>query len=61
MQPYANRVIIELTGDPNETRGGIALPDNAQIHDGMMSGKVTAVGPGRPNMHGNLMNVRCRR
>ncbi len=45
IQPLADRVVLELVDETQQTSGGIFIPDSAR--EKPQSAKVIAVGPGR--------------
>lgn len=53
LQPLSNLVIIRRDKPPEETPGGILLPDSAKKP--LNRGKVIAVGPGKRTDHGELI------
>jgi chaperonin GroES len=47
LKPLADRVVLEVLNDTEQTAGGIYIPDTAR--EKPQRGKVLAVGPGRLN------------
>lgn len=45
LKPLGDKIIVEIVEEPQQTAGGIFLPDTAK--EKSQRGKVTAVGPGK--------------
>ncbi|MCA9836743.1 MAG: co-chaperone GroES [Trueperaceae bacterium] len=45
LRPLGDKIIVEIVEEPQQTAGGIFLPDTAK--EKSQRGKVTAVGPGK--------------
>jgi chaperonin GroES len=52
MMPLNDRVVVEKKPLAKQSKGGIFLP-NGDDSEGLATGKVIAVGPGRYTMYGN--------
>ena len=50
VQPLADRVVVSPLEEEEEMRGGLYIPDTAK--EKPQSGKIVAVGPGKPSEEG---------
>ena len=50
--PLADRVVVRSLEDPEQTRGGLFIPDSAK--EKPQQGEIVAVGPGAPDDKGHV-------
>ncbi|NBO24745.1 MAG: co-chaperone GroES [Chlamydiae bacterium] len=55
LKPIGNRVVVKRMEQQETSKGGILLPDSAKKKQ--ETAKVVAVGPGRPNKDGHMIEV----
>jgi len=60
IKPLADRVLIEPISAEEKTESGIILPDTAE-KERPEQGKVIAVGPGRPDKHGEFIKMSVKK
>ncbi len=58
IKPLADRVVLEVLNDTEQTAGGIYIPDTAR--EKPQQGIVLAVGPGRLNDNGNREELQVK-
>ena len=58
IKPLADRVVLEVLNDTEQTAGGIYIPDTAR--EKPQQGIVLAVGPGRLNDNGNREEMQVK-
>ena len=55
LRPLGDRVLVKRVEQEEQTRGGIILPDSAKQKQEV--GEVVAVGPGKKDKDGNLIEM----
>lgn len=58
LKPLGDRIVVETLPAEEKTAGGIILPDTAQ--EKPMTGKVIAVGPGKPLDNGKVIPLEVK-
>ena len=59
VRPLHNRLIVQRLDEDEKTRGGIIIPDSAK--EKPQQGRVAAVGPGKRDEKGNLIEMEAQK
>jgi chaperonin GroES len=60
IQPLADRVVLEVIGENEQTAGGIYIPDSVRDREKPQQGIVLFVGPGRINDNGQREEMQVK-
>ena len=59
INPLSDRIVVKVI-EEKEAKGGIWIPDGANVSKGLAFGKVLAAGPGRTNAGGEVTPMRLK-